>query len=57
MAETLNDGNERIVIIDDSKKEYVRNTKSAYYETLYKDELGKIRTKAYPEMPHSEEKR
>lgn len=54
VAETLIDGDERIVVIDDSKREYIRNTRSAYYENMYKHELEKIRTKDYPKIPRDE---
>ena len=40
---------ERIVLIDDRKKDYVRNTKSAYYGNMYKNELTKVRTRSYLE--------
>ena len=41
-----------VAILED-KKEYVRNTRSKYYEELYKNDLNKVRTRPYPEPPKS----
>lgn len=54
IGEVLVDGEERIVVIEEDKKEFVRNTKSTYYENLYKKELEKIRTRPYPKMTTNE---
>lgn len=54
VADVLIEDEERVVIIDERKREYIRNTRSVYYENLYKAELQKIRTRAYPKSPDDE---
>ena len=50
VAEVLIDENEKVVVIQENKREYIRNTRSVYYENLYKDELEKIRRRDDPEI-------
>lgn len=57
VADVVIENDERVVLIDDRKKEYIRNTKSAYYENLYKEELTKVRKKPYFEMPKKEKEK
>lgn len=57
VAEVLTNGEEKVVVIEDNKKEYVRNTRSVHYENMYKEELAKLRIKDYPEIPKSEDER
>lgn len=47
VAEAMIDKDECIVDIMEDKKEYVRNTKSKYYDDLYKEQFKKVRTKPY----------
>ena len=52
VAEVLIDDEEKVVVIEEEKREYVRNTRSAYYENLYKEELKKVRERDYPEVEY-----
>lgn len=54
IAEVLIDEKEKVVVIDENKRDYVRNTKSVYYANLYKEELESVRTKEYPKIPGEE---
>ncbi len=54
VAEAIYEDDSCAVIIDDDKKEYVRNTRSRYYENLYKKDLEKVRSRPYPEPPKDE---
>lgn len=54
VADVIIEENEKIVLIDERKREYIRNTRSVYYESLYGEELRRSRTRPYPELPHDE---
>lgn len=54
VADVIIEENEKIVLIDERKREYIRNTRSVYYENLYGDELSRGRMKSYPELPQDE---
>lgn len=50
VADVLVEDEESIVVVDNKKREYIRNTRSAYYENLYRKELESVRKRGYPEL-------